>query len=200
MYTREGFVTRYTPFVNKTVRGTGLFPGTVFAQAIIESQGKINGVRYVGGSTLSQKANNYFGIKCHGWKGRTFNIDTGEYTPKGQYYVEKNSCFRAYDSVEDSIKDYVNFLLTNDRYRAAGVFDAKSVDEQADALKRGGYATSTHYAQLIKDVYGSIKGYIKSAYEDPKAFIKRNWWVLLILMAFLAGIGVIITKLIQTRK
>ena len=39
-----------------------------------------------------------------------------------------------------------------------------------------------------------------SAYKDPKAFIKRNWWVLLILMAFLAGIGVIATKLIKTRK
>ena len=200
MYTRENFVTRFTPFVNKTVRGTGLFPGTVFAQAIIESQGKVGGTYYVGASTLSQKANNYFGIKCHGWSGKTFNIDTGEQHPDGTTYIDKKACFRAYDRVEDSIKDYVNFLLSNPRYRDAGVFDAKSVEEQADALKRAGYATGTHYAQLVKDVYANIKGYIKSAYDDPKAFIKRNWWVILLLMAFLVGIGVITYKLVKTRK
>lgn len=200
MYTREGFVTRYTPFVNKVVKGTGLLPGTVFAQAIIESQAKVGGTYYVGGSTLSQKANNYFGIKCHGWSGRTFNIDTGEQHPDGTTYTDKNACFRAYDRVEDSIQDYVRFLLTHSRYRDAGVFDAKTVAEQADALKRAGYATNTQYAQLIKKVYASIKGYIKSAYQEPKAFIKRNWWVILLLMAFLGGIGVITHRLIKRRK
>ena len=52
-------------------------------------QGKVNGKYMVGGGTLSQKANNFFGIKADkSWKGKVFNISTGEYTPSGQYYTE----------------------------------------------------------------------------------------------------------------
>lgn len=204
MYTRANFTTQFSPYISNLVRGTGLLTGTVIAQAIIESQGKVNGTYYVGGSTLSQKANNYFGIKCHGWSGRGFNIDTGEQHPDGTKYIHKNACFRAYDSVQDSIKDYVNFLLTNPRYREAGVFNAPTVEEQAKALKRAKYATNPDYAGLVTGVYDGIKNYIIEAKvtleKDPKAFIKQNWWVFLLLLAFLAGIGVVSYKLIKTRK
>ena len=185
-YTREEFVATYGPYIARETKGTGILPGTVVAQAIIESQGKINGSYRVGGSTLSLKANNYFGIKCHGWSGRGYNIDTREQTSEGADYTERNACFRAYDSVEDSIDDYVDFLLSNSNYRKAGVFEADTVYKQAQALKRAGYATDVNYASTISKVYEGVKDYVdkysrygikgvwSSFRRDPSAFVKRN--------------------------
>jgi mannosyl-glycoprotein endo-beta-N-acetylglucosaminidase/stage II sporulation protein P len=162
---RENFVKRYSPFVNEITKGSGIFAGTLFAQAILESSGKYKtgGQWLVGGSKLSQEANNYFGIKADkSWKGKRYNIATGENKPSGEYYVI-NDDFRAYSSVEDSLRDYINFLKTNPRYKKNGVFEAKNVKDQAEALKRSGYATAPNYAQLVDQVYNSVKKYISDA-------------------------------------
>ena len=125
--TRENFVKQYSPYINLVTKGTGILAGTLIAQAFIESSGKYNGEWLVGGSKLSREANNFFGIKASkGWKGEVYNIKTGEYTPSGSYYVIADN-FRKYPSVEDSIKDYVNFLISNPRYHKAGVFEAKKI-------------------------------------------------------------------------
>lgn len=187
--TREEFTIKYSPFINKTVKGTGILVGTVLAQAIVESQGKTaDGSYKVGASKLAKEANNYFGIKCGVWKGKTYNIDTGEYTSSGQYYTAKDSCFRAYPSVEDSIVDYVKFLKNNPRYEQAGVFKAKSVKEQAEALKKAGYATAPNYATTIESVYNGIKNNIKEATALQVDFIKNYWWVVLLGTVGIVGI------------
>lgn len=199
-YTREEFIATYGPYIARRTKGTGILPGTVVAQAIIESQGKVNGVYKVGGSTLSKEANNFFGIKCHGWGGDKYYIDTREQTAGGQNYIESGACFRSYNSVENSIDDYVNFLLTNSNYRNAGVFEADTVYQQAEALKRAGYATDVNYASTISKVYDSVSSYVDkysrygltgiwgSFRRDPKAFVKRN------KNAFI-GVGVLIVSL-----
>ena len=159
---RENFVKKYADFVNEITQNTGIFAGTLFAQAILESSGKYKtgGQWLVGGSKLSQEANNFFGIKAEkNYKGKRYNIATGENKPSGEYYII-NDDFRRYDSVEDSIKDYVKFLKENPRYEKAGVFKAKTVKEQADALKKAGYATAPNYAEMVESVYKSIKGFI----------------------------------------
>ena len=147
---------------------------------------------------MTRTANNYFGIKCNGWTGKTYNINTGEYTPSGEAYTE-NACFRAYDTVEDSMKDYVKFLQTNPRYEKAGVFAADSVKTQAEALKRAGYATDPAYASKIESIYNGIKSYMdkyseyglagitKSFLNNPISFSKRNW----IPIVALLGIGAV---------
>jgi len=146
--TRKEFINKYGAFIHKVTAGTGILPGTLIAQAFLESSA--NG--QVGGSKLSREANNFFGIKCGpNWSGGKYYINTKEYGQNGAYYVK--ACFRKYASVEDSIKDYVNFLQVNNRYAQAGVFKAKTVKEQAEALKRAGYATAPSYAQLVYDVY-----------------------------------------------
>tara|TARA_R110000868_G_scaffold3589_2_gene22633 strand:+ start:182 stop:763 length:582 start_codon:yes stop_codon:yes gene_type:complete len=162
--TRENFVKKYAKFVSEITAGSGIFPGTLFAQAILESSGKYktNGQWLVGGSKLSQEANNFFGIKAgKSYKGERYNIATGENKPSGEYYVI-NDDFRKYDSVEDSLKDYINFLKTNPRYKKGGVFDAKNVKEQAEALKKSGYATAPNYATMVDSVYNSVKKFISS--------------------------------------
>ena len=195
-YTRAEFTKKYSPFIAKAVRGTGILVGTVLAQAIIESQGKVSSGAYeVGASKLSRVANNYFGIKCHGWKGKTYNIDTGEYTSSGQYYVEKSSCFRAYPNVEESIKDYIKFLKDNPRYGKAGVFDAKTVRQQAEALKKAGYATALNYPKTIESVYNGIKKHIVEVTEFQLTFAKKYWWVIALGTAGIVGIAYATIKL-----
>lgn len=197
-YTREEFTKKYSPFIAKKIKGTGILVGTVIAQAIVESQGKgSDGNWRVGASKLARDANNYFGIKCDGWKGKTYNIDTGEYTPSGQYYVEKSSCFRAYPTVKDSIEDYINFLKTNPRYKQAGVFNAKTVRDQAEALKKAGYATSINYPKTIEGVYNGIKKHIIDITEFQVNFAKKYWWVIGLGMV---GIGGIIYATVKLKK
>lgn len=194
-YTRQAFVEKYGDFINQTVSGTGILAGTLIAQAIIESQGKVDGSWRVGGSTLSRKANNYFGIKCSSqWKGKSFNIDTGEQRPDGSTYVDKKACFRAYDSVEDSIRDYVKFLQGNQRYTTHGVFKAKTVREQAEALKSAGYATSIKYADTVTSVYNGIKNYIPEPKKKIVTATKKYWWVLPIVAVGLTGLIYGLTK------
>jgi flagellum-specific peptidoglycan hydrolase FlgJ len=190
-YTRQDFVKKYGGFIAKTVKGTGLHAGTVISQAIIESQGKVGGSYRVGGSKLSREANNYFGIKCHGWSGRGYNIDTGEQKPDGTRYIDKQACFRAYDNVEDSIRDYVKFLKDNPRYRRAGVFEAPTVRDQALALKRAGYATSIKYADTVTSVYNSVKDYVAQYAVAQNSFFKKNKFLIIGTVALLgAGVGI----------
>lgn len=195
MYTREEFTLKYSPFIAKAVKGTGILVGTVIAQAIIESQGKTaDGSYKVGASKLAKESNNYFGIKCHNWNGKTYNISTGEYKPSGEYFVDKNACFRAYNSVEDSIKDYVKFLKENPRYEAAGVFNAKTVREQAEALKKAGYATALNYPSTIENVYNGIKSKIIEVTEIQRKFVKQYWWAIGLGIIGTAGLIYGITK------
>ena len=152
---RKEFIKEFGAYVHKVTRGTGILPGTLIAQLFLESSSK--GI--VGGSKLSQDANNYFGIKCGGgWEGPKYYIQTREVINGRSVMVD--ACFRKYGSIKDSIQDYVLFLQENTRYKNAGVFEAKTVKEQAEALKRAGYATAPNYATLVNDVYRPYAGLI----------------------------------------
>jgi flagellum-specific peptidoglycan hydrolase FlgJ len=146
---RKEFINKYGAYIHKITRGTGILPGTLITQLFVESSA--NGV--VGGSGLTQKSNNYFGIKCAGgWKGPTVTARTREETASGKsYYV--NACFRKYESIEESIKDYIKFLKDNQRYQNAGFFEAKTVLDQFKALKRAGYATADSYVSFLNSIY-----------------------------------------------
>jgi flagellum-specific peptidoglycan hydrolase FlgJ len=185
---RKEFIKQYGAFIHKETRGTGILPGTLIAQLFIESQSETKpGV--VGSSGLTQKSNNYFGIKCsEQWKGQTVYADTREVI-KGKSVIVKG-CFRVYNNVEESIKDYINFLQNNPRYKNAGVFDAKTVKDQALALKKAGYATGENYAAFINQVYTPYALLIDQQ-KTAMAFI--DWKKLL-------GIGLLAAALTQFEK
>lgn len=161
-YTRAEFIDKYGAFIHKSVKGSGILAGTLISQAILESSGKDeNGDWKVGGSKLSRESNNFFGIKSSkSWSGKTYNIDTGEVI-KGKKVIV-NADFRAYDSVKDSIEDYVKLLKENPRF--SNVLKVKTVAEQAKELKKAGYATSNEYAQTVNNVYNSVKNSVDESY------------------------------------
>ncbi len=185
-YTRAEFIDKYGAFIHKAVKGSGILAGTLISQAILESSGKDeNGDWKVGGSKLSREANNFFGIKSSGnWSGKTYNIDTGEVI-KGKK-VTVNADFRAYNSVKDSIQDYVKFLKENPRY--SNVLKAKTVSEQAKELKKAGYATSNEYAQTVTNVYNSVKDSVDKSYLKFKNHeIIKNVSIGIIILGSIIG-------------
>lgn len=185
-YTRDEFVKKYGSFIHKAVKGSGILAGTLIAQAILESSGKdLNGDWKVGGSKLSRESNNFFGIKSSkNWGGKTYNIDTGEVI-KGKKVIV-NADFRAYDSVKDSIEDYVKLISENPRF--SNVLKAKTVSEQAKELKKAGYATATGYADTVTQVYNSVKDLVDESYlKYKKRNTIKNVSISLIVLATLIG-------------
>jgi flagellar protein FlgJ len=186
-YTRAEFVKKYGSFIHKAIEGSGILAGTLVAQAILESSGKdLQGNYKVAGSKLSREANNLFGIKASkSWKGKIYNINTGEVLNGKNVIV--NADFRAYNSYEDSIKDYIKFLSENPRY--AKVLKATTVKDQAIELKNAGYATSTNYAQTVNSVYNSVKDLIDESYIKYKKskMVKNISISLAILVVLISG-------------
>jgi flagellum-specific peptidoglycan hydrolase FlgJ len=188
--TRKEFINEFGAYVHQVTKGTGILPGTLIAQLFLESSK--GGV--VGGSQLSQEANNYFGIKCGpSWDGPPYYITTREVYNGKSTYVK--ACFRKYGNIKDSIQDYILFLQNNPRYTTAGVFTAKTVKEQAQALKRAGYATAPGYAQLVSDVYEPYKVLIDQQNTlTAKIDIKKLFGVLLLAIS-----ATLIEKIVRKR-
>ena len=121
------------------------------AQGILESG--------AGQSRLATRGNNHFGIKCHGWTGRTVYHDDDA----------RQECFRAYDSPFESFEDHSRFLASGQRYRS--LFQLKLTDYRgwANGLKAAGYATNPQYAQRLIDIIQLYKLY---QYDTAKSYDK----------------------------
>lgn len=156
MVTREQFVKLYFPLAKQVTAGTGLFPQTLLAQAIVESQAQGQGGNfYPGESKLAKVYHNYFGIKANSaWHGPRINLKTGEYNAAGQYSYQ-NDFFRVYENIGDSFRDYVKFLKTNPRYK--NVFKAPTFEQQVKEIQSAGYATNPQYASILTSVGNKIK-------------------------------------------
>ena len=189
LLTRKDWIRKYYPIAAKVTAGTGIFPETMLAMAVVESQGKgADGNWYPGLGLVARTANNYFGIKASsGWKGATIDLPTpGD--------ADKISTFRKYNNVGESIDDFINFLKVNPRYTKAGVFSADSYPEQIIAIARAGYAENPNYSSLITSVANKVKEYT----ADIRDTIERNSGTLLpiLIAGFLIGAFFLHKKLI----
>jgi len=115
------------------------------AQGILESGS--------GKGRLSVEANNHFGIKCHGWKGKKIYHDDDK----------SQECFRKYKHAFSSFEDHSAFLTTRGRY--SDLFKLKPDDYKAWAkgLRAAGYATDRKYPQKLISL---IERYNLDKYDD----------------------------------
>ena len=144
---KSEFIPTIAPLVQaeNQKRGNPLFNSVVIAQAICESGW--------GQSKIMMKANAIFGIKAtSNWKGKVYNANTQE-CYDGVNYTNINACFRAYDSLQESITDYFNLILGLSRYAKA--INTNSPLECITAIKNGGYATSPTYVNTIMSIINS---------------------------------------------
>lgn len=129
---RTEYITNYAAYAVKEMLISGVPASITLAQGILESGD--------GNSTLARKANNHFGIKCHGmWEGDKYYMDDDA----------KGECFRVYASVFDSYRDHSEFLSGRTRYSA--LFQLRRTDYKgwAHGLKKAGYATNPKYPALL---------------------------------------------------
>lgn len=115
----------------------------IIAQAILESGW--------GESKLAKKYNNYFGMKCgSSWKGRAVNLNTFEEV-SGQN-VNVSALFRVYNSFEEGILGYLDFINTK---RYANLKGVKNSYEYLTLIKQDGYATSSAYVKRLTNIINS---------------------------------------------
>ena len=155
LLTREQWIKTNWPAAVRATTGTGIFPETLMAMAVVESQGKVNGTWYPGQGLVAKRANNYFGIKASSaWKGATVALPTpGD--------ADKISTFRVYPNFESSVSDFVKFLQVNPRYKNAGVFTAQDYVSQIVSIAKAGYAENPNYADVISSVANKVKILVK---------------------------------------
>jgi hypothetical protein len=129
--TLTDYINRYKEIAMEEMRLHGIPASIKLGQGILESG--------FGNSELAVNANNHFGIKCHGWQGRTYYKDDDAV----------NECFRSYDDPDQSYRDHSAFLTGRPRY--AGLFELKITDYKgwARGLRQAGYATNPRYPELL---------------------------------------------------
>lgn len=130
--TIRDYIDRYESLAIAEMKRTGVPASIKLAQGIHETQ--------AGTSTLVQRSNNHFGIKCKtGWSGPSVRHDDDA----------RAECFRKYESSEASYIDHSNFLKSNPRYFS--LFELSPTDYQGWAwgLKKAGYATNPKYSQAL---------------------------------------------------
>lgn len=151
--TRKEYIARFGKYAIESTKGKDLFPSVLMAQAILESS-DANGVP--GASVLAKVFNNHFGVKADkSWKGKSINLKTREVFDNKAVMIKDG--FRVYENPLQSFIDRNEFLARNTRYKAAGVFNAKTPEEQAEALQRAGYATDPNYANTLKALIRTLK-------------------------------------------
>lgn len=132
------FIPEIAPLMVEEARKRGYkVVSTAIAQAIIESRWGESGLA---------KYHNYFGLKCGSkWGGKSVNMKTKEEYTVGNLTTIRDN-FRAYDSVEEGVKGYYDFISSS---RYANLKTAKTALEYAEMLKSDGYATSSTYVNTL---------------------------------------------------
>ena len=163
---KNEFIPTIAPLVvaeNKK-RGNPLFSSVVIAQAICESGW--------GQSKIMMKANAIFGIKAtSSWKGKVYNANTQE-CYDGVSYTNITGCFRAYNSLAESISDYFDLITKLERYKKATV--AETPLECITAIKNGGYATSPTYINTIMSIINSNNLTKYDNVEDVENYVDNS--------------------------
>ena len=159
---RAKWLKKYYLDAVRITAGTGVFPETLLAQAVAESQDKNGKGAYEPGFSLNaRKANNYFGIKVYPkWKGPTIVLPTSK-------DGKKRSTFTVYKGVLDSFAGYVKFLQVNPRYSKA--LRAKSYQDQIAMIAAEGYAENKQYRKDLTQIATSIKNWAAKVKDFAQA-------------------------------
>lgn len=149
---KQTFIKQIAGYVQKYAKSYGiLVHSSIIAQAILESGW--------GESKLSAKYHNYFGLKCGTkWKGPSVNMTTQEEYQPGVSTIIKDN-FRVYNSMEEGVKGYFEFIQLPRYQNLRGITDPK---KYLETIKADGYATSSKY---VENTYALVVQYNLTQYD-----------------------------------
>lgn len=171
MSKQTDFINKVGPIVRRVCieRGYGSAQvWTCISQACLETG--------YGTTSLMNNANAFFGIKATSvwikkakYGGKVFSSKTKE-CYDGKTFVDITDTFRAYDSLEDSIRDYFD-LLEGARYKSS--LTKNTVKDCITAIKNGGYATDPKYIDKIVNIYNSNRSLIEVYGVNQSKYFSR---------------------------
>ena len=139
----KDFVSALLEPAQKVQQQLGVPFEVVIAQAALETGW---GQKIIKGQN-GESSNNLFNIKADSrWAGDKITKDTLEFEQGSM--IKKSEPFRTYQSLTDSVDDYINFLSTSERYQDA-LQDPGNVEHFLQGLQKAGYATDPRYADKI---------------------------------------------------
>jgi flagellum-specific peptidoglycan hydrolase FlgJ len=149
----KAYIDSYSQIAMEEMLQYGIPASITLAQGILESG--------AGRGELTSKANNHFGIKCHGWQGEKVYHDDDE----------AQECFRKYRDPKYSFRDHSLFLTERSRYQ--DLFKLKKDDYKgwAKGLKKAGYATDPKYPDKL---IGIVNRYNLDAFDDEVLGVKKR--------------------------
>lgn len=140
------FIEKLLPVAEDVAKEAGIDPMIMVAQAALETGWGSKVINKDDGAS----SHNLFGIKAdHRWDGDTAKVQTTEY--REGVRLQTSAYFRAYDSVEESMKDYVGFLKSDPRY-AEALNNGSDPEKYFESLQAAGYATDPNYANKIVSI------------------------------------------------
>ena len=161
--TKQEFMDSIAKYARKYAPQYGIcIVSPAITQAILESGW--------GQSKLAAQYHNYFGLKCGTkWTGKSVNMATKEeYKPGVLTDIRDN--FRVFDSMEDGVKGYFEFIQLERYHNLRGITDPKKYFE---TIIKDGYATSSTY---IENCMALLNQYKLTQYdkEETKMGFYRN--------------------------
>lgn len=140
---QSNFVQRHAEAAAAVEKSSGIPSSYMLGQAGHETGWGKHEIKMKGGTPSF----NLFGIKAGaGWSGKVAEVSTTEYVNG----VAKKTVakFRAYDSYEDSFRDYARLITQNPRYAQARQQTGSAL-AFASGLQKAGYATDPDYAAKL---------------------------------------------------
>lgn len=151
---------RFIDAVAKVARDSqvdsGVPASVTIAQAILESEW--------GRSGLSEKAQNYFGIKAFDGPGPAGEISMATWEVFSGRSTVIGDAFKAYHNLAESVMDHGRFLKENPRYAAA--FKTTTPQDFIHQVHVAGYATDPAYCDKVDAL---ISRYDLARYDLPAA-------------------------------
>ena len=139
----DAFVQHHRATAERVAQDSGIPASFMLGQAGHETGWGKGEIRHKDGSA----AYNLFGIKAgKSWTGKVAEVTTTEYINGVARKVTAK--FRAYDSYEDSFRDYARLINDNPRYEKAREKVGSAV-AYATELQKAGYATDPEYANKL---------------------------------------------------
>ncbi len=152
---RDGFVQHLSSVAERVSQASGIPASFMLGQAGHETGWGKSEIKNADGSSSF----NLFGIKAgKGWTGKVAEVTTTEYVDGvPRKMVAK---FRAYDSYEDSFRDYARLITESPRYeKAQATAKTGSAMAYAAELQKAGYATDPAYARKLS---GAIQSALRA--------------------------------------
>jgi peptidoglycan hydrolase FlgJ len=140
------FVAQVLPTIRRAADALGVSPLGMLAQAALETGW---------GSRMPHTADgapslNMFGIKADdNWDGARAVAKTVEFN--GGVATQRQTAFRAYGSIEESVSDFANLLKGSPRYRNAVAVGANA-QAYVNSIGQSGYATDPEYGNKLNEI------------------------------------------------